>query len=265
MSNLPQTLVVISLYCNRSIEPLLQLLKQINTIKAGSPFDLVVIGNVDDPNQLKNLPQLDKQNVQYFLRENTGFNIGAWDNGWRRFPAYDYYLFLQDDCFIIRPQWLKVFIEKMSQVPTLGLLGESLNWETSWEELAKSNYNRIGKDHLLNGQPVAKIDYYRAFLAQHQIPEGKTAHHLQSIIWFTSRNILEKIDGFMIGQNYGEAIAIEIATSKKIQALGYSTQSINPWSCYHYIAHPQWFQRKRRIDRYLYSIRSRLNPIYPRL
>ncbi len=37
------------------------------------------------------------------MRENTGFNIGAWDYGWRHLPPYDYYLFLQDDCFIVRP------------------------------------------------------------------------------------------------------------------------------------------------------------------
>ncbi len=36
------------------------------------------------------------------MRENTGFNIGAWDYGWRHLPPYDYYLFLQDDCFIVR-------------------------------------------------------------------------------------------------------------------------------------------------------------------
>jgi hypothetical protein len=41
------------------------------------------------------------------MRENTGFNIGAWDYGWRHLPPYDYYLFLQDDCFIVRPLWLK--------------------------------------------------------------------------------------------------------------------------------------------------------------
>lgn len=88
---------------------------------------------------------------------------------------------------------------------------------------------------------------------------------LQSIILFTSRSILEQIDGFIIGQNYGEAIAAEIGISKKVQGLGYQIQTINPHSCYHYIAHPQWFQRKRKIDQYWYALRSRINPIYSHL
>ncbi len=257
-----KALVTISFYCQRSINPLLHLLRQIATIEAGFPFDLVVVCNAVRLDEITNLPQLDAQKIQYFIRENKGFNIGAWDYAWRRFPSYDYYLFLQDDCFIIRPQWLKVFIDKLSQFPTIGLLGESLNWECSWEELAQSNYNQIHREHFLNGQPVKRVDFYRAFLAQHQIPEGKTAKHLQSIIFFTSRMVLERIDGFIIGENYGEAIASEIASSKKVQALGYQIQTVNPNSCYHYIAHPQWFQRKRRIDRWIYAVRSKIRPIY---
>ncbi|AVQ70572.1 hypothetical protein B5D77_03705 [Microcystis sp. MC19] len=42
---------------------------------------------------------LHSQKVKYLIRENTGFNIGAWDYGWRHFPPYDYYLGLAEKVF----------------------------------------------------------------------------------------------------------------------------------------------------------------------
>ncbi|NET03019.1 MAG: hypothetical protein F6K61_21225 [Sphaerospermopsis sp. SIO1G1] len=256
-------LIIISFWYERSISPLFNLLSQIRVIKSGDVFDVLIVCNADSNlDNFATLSELENLNVKYLIRENTGFNIGAWDYGWRNFPNYDYYLFLQDDCFIVRPLWLKAFVDKFYQSPQIGLLGESLNWKCSWEELAQSSYNQIHRDHMLGGKPIKRIDLYRQFLMQNQIPEQETADHLQSIILFTSRSILEKIDGFIIGKNYGEAIASEIAISKKVQALGYQIQSVNPNSCYHYIAHPQWFKRKRRIERWIYAVRSTLSPIY---
>jgi hypothetical protein len=257
-----KNLVIISFWCERSIKPLLHLLKQLQRIESGCLFDIVVVCNANSLGNIPDLPQLDSQKVKYLIRENTGFNIGAWDYGWRHLPPYDYYLFLQDDCFIVRPLWLKAFVDRFCQSPQIGFLGESLNWECTWEELVRSSYNQINRDHLLNGEPVKRVDFYRHFLEEHKIPEGETAEHLQSIIIFTSRSILEKIDGFILGKNYGEAIASEIAISKKVQGLGYQIQTVNPDSCYHYIAHPQWFRRKRRLDRWLYTVRSKIIPIY---
>lgn len=258
MSNL----VIISFYSERSVKPLLNLIKQIDEIKAGLPFDVAIVCNTEQLKPVNLSLKLDSKQIKFLVRENTGFNLGAWDYGWRKLPDYDYYLFLQDDCFIVRENWLKVFVDRFSQTTNLGLLGESINWECAWEELVQSNYNGLHRDHIFNGEPIKRVNYYRKFLALHNISEGKTAEHLQSIILFTSRAILEQVDGFMIGNNYGEAIASEIAFSKKIQQLGYSIQAINPNSCYHYIAHPQWFKRRRKVESWIYAIRSRINPIF---
>ncbi|BCU14391.1 hypothetical protein MAN88_49550 [Microcystis aeruginosa] len=95
-----KNLVIISFWCERSIKPLLHLLKQLQRIESGCLFDIVVVCNANSLGNIPDLPQLDSQKVKYLIRENTGFNIGAWDDGWRHLPPYDYYLFLQDDCFI---------------------------------------------------------------------------------------------------------------------------------------------------------------------
>ncbi|BCU14388.1 hypothetical protein [Microcystis aeruginosa] len=42
--------------------------------------------------------------------------------------------------FIVRPLWLKAFVDRFCQSPQIGLLGESLNWECTWEELVRSSY-----------------------------------------------------------------------------------------------------------------------------
>ncbi len=68
--------------------------------------------------------------------------------------------------------------------------------------------------------------------------------------------VLEKIDGFTLGNSYGEAIASEIAISKKVQEAGYQIQIIKPNQCFYYISHPQWERRKRKIDRLILKIES---------
>lgn len=252
-------LIIISLWIERSIKPLINLLKQIDEIEAGVPFEVAIVCNTDDLNYRSFSVNLNSKSVKILPRENKGFNIGAWDYGWRNLPPYDHYLFLQDDCFIIRKQWLKAFVTKFYEDSNIGLLGESLNWQFTWDELQQSSYNNFHRQHNLNGKRVKRVDFYRHFLASHQIDEGKTAEHLQSIILFTSRKILEEMDGFIIGNNYGEAIGSEIAISKKVQNLGYKIQSVNPNSYYHYIAHPQWFSSKKRVERLIYAINSRFN------
>lgn len=256
------TLVIISFYTERDIKPLLNLIKQIDEIQAGVPFDVAIVCNSQQDSSANLSLKLNNKSVKVIVQENKGFNIGAWDFGWRQFPTYDYYLFLQDDCFITRQNWLKVFVERFSSNSKLGLLGESMNWELSWEELAQSKYNGFHREHILDGEPVKRIALYRKFLALNQIAEGKNAEHLQTTVLFTSRTILEQVDGFIIGQNYGEAIASEIAISKKIQQLGYSIETVKPNSCYHYIAHPQWVKRRRKVESWLYTLRATLNPIF---
>ena len=65
--------------------------------------------------------------------------------------------------------------------------------------------------------------------------------HLQSLIWATRRDVLERIGGFQIGASYGEAVASEIATSKKVEMLGLQVRQV-AFLPFTYIVHPQWKQ-----------------------
>lgn len=255
-------LIIISFWTARSAKPLFNLLRQMDEIEAGLPFEIAIICNSEQVNVIPFYFNFNCQKIQVFVRQNQGLNIGAWDYGWRKLPSYDNYLFLQDDCFIVRRHWLKAFVEKFYEDSNIGLLGESIYWKCTWEKLAQSTYNDFFKDPHSNGEVIKKIDFYRKFLLDNQIAENFTAEHLQSTILFTSRKILEKIDGFINRNNYREAIACEIAISKKVQGLGYQVQSVNPNSYHHYIAHPQWLKQKTRIDRLICSIRSTFKSIY---
>ncbi len=241
-----KNLVIISLWTEGSIQPLLNLLKQITIIEAGVDFELAIVCNTNNSNQEKFLLNLESKKIKILIRENTGFNIGAWDYGWRNLPPSDNYLFLQDDCYILRRGWLKAFVDKFEQDSNMGLLGESLNWNFLWEKAPPSKK----EDAIL----------YRNFLAKNQIPEGDTARHLQSLILFTSRSILEQINGFIIADTYREAIASEIAISQKVEALNYEINQVKPNHPFYYICHPQWKNRRRKMDRLTNFI---ANPYYP--
>jgi hypothetical protein len=75
------------------------------------------------------------------------------------------------------------------------------------------------------------------------ISPGKNGRHLRSLIWFMPRDVLVNIDGFIIGRNYGECIAAEIGTSKKVEALGMTVQQANEDE-FSYIRHSEYNQDK---------------------
>lgn len=255
----PSTLVIISYWSERSINPLKELISQMDIIDSGTSFDSLIVCN-GFSNKVENL--INQSNLSHNLRvvsrPNHGFNIGAWDYGWRCSPNYHNFLFLQDDCIIFRKNWLKAFINKFNDNNQIGLLGESINWHTSWDELSKSDYNNYHKGHTLSVKKMRRIDLYRAYLSKNLIPEGLTADHLQTLVLFTSKQILEQIKGFSIGESYGEAIASEIAISKKVQSAGYEIAMVNPHSCFHYIGHPQWLKRRRKIQQFLYWVKENI-------
>ncbi len=250
-------LVVISYWSGRSIRPLKKLIYQINVIDSGAIFDSLIVCN-GSSEQVENF--INKSNLshkfQVVKRPNFGFNIGAWDYGWKYLSNYRNFLFIQDDCIIIRENWLKAFVDKFNHDHQIGLLGERINWRNSWDDLAQSNSNSYHKKHTLNGQKMPRIDLYRAYLSKNSIPEGVTAEHIQSLILFTSKQVLEQIRGFPLGESYGEAIASEIAISKKVQAAGYNIAMVNPDKCFYYISHPQWLERKGKVKRLLHWLQS---------
>ena len=180
--------------------------------------------------------------LKVIYRENLGMNIGAWDYGWRACPEHPYYLFLQDECYAIRANWLTAFCRGVDE-NGVGLVGESLNqfWDRRWDDLLPVQNNSFLSDHFINGQPATRVDAYFDFFKRHAIPVGESARHLRSLLWCFRNDILKKIDGFPIGLNFGECIASEISVNLKIQALNLQVVEVGPQP-FHYFRHFEYNQ-----------------------
>jgi hypothetical protein len=229
-------LVIVSHYNAWPTDQLIALLDQIQEIPSGHPFRCVIVVN-QAVDRLLELPDR-HSGLEIYYRENTGYNIGAWDYGWRTAAPADYYLFLQEECQIASPDWLGAFVRKLSR-PKIGLVGEQMAWPgQSWK---RTEYFHIGKKFAgpPGEPPIGHIDGVKRFVKAQGIPLGKTGEHLQSFILATRREVLEAIDGFMIGHCKGDAIACEIAISLSVAAQGMKIKQIGTHP-FRYIRHPQW-------------------------
>jgi hypothetical protein len=215
-----KALVVISYYDRRPIHNLCDLIKSLLKFPAGAEYDLCVVVNRTTEKKLCLPDEYSWIPIEY--RHNLGMNIGAWDYGWRTHKEYRDYLFLQDECYVVRDQWLRNYRVCLEQ-PDVGMVGESLSklWDRPWRELERVFEGKVLPEHAINGKAVNRVNCYLNFFRQNQINPGETGRHLRSVIWFLPRSVLERIDGFLIGRNYGECIAAEIAVSKKIEEIGF--------------------------------------------
>lgn len=240
MTGSKHTLVVISYYDRRPIDNLVALIKTLETHEACSPFDVCVVVNRTSDREIQ-LPDFSMP-VQVVYRPNLGMNIGAWDYGWRVNSGYQHYLFLQDECYAIREQWLSSFKQKLAET-NAGLVGESLNsnWDRNWNQLRVEQEKVVMPEHEINGKRVNRVDFYLNYLRSQQTSAGPTGRHMRSLVWFLGVGTLEKINGFPIGRNYGECIAAEITVSKKVESLGLSIVQVDaqPFS---YFRHVEWNQ-----------------------
>lgn len=232
--------VVISYYDQRDPRELVRLLRSMRKFKAGADYEILIVVNSTgkEPLNQRSLPLRDR--ITIISQPNHGYNIGAWEAGWRYTDA-DSLLFLQQECSIRRAGWLQAFLEK-SQDPSLGLLGESRNsaWAVPWQNL--STYERFYEmpEHEIDGVAVGdRVKCYLHHLNAWGIDPGYTADHLQSLVLFARRKVLEAIDGFPVGKNYGEAIASEIGISRKVVAAGFRLEQVGP-QAFTWIRHPQW-------------------------
>jgi hypothetical protein len=181
--------------------------------------------------------------ITIHYRHNIGMNIGAWDHGWRIHPGYENYLFLQDECYIIRDNWLSEY-RSILENPEVGMVGESLNtlWDRPWAELRELFTKVSLPEHMVDGHTLNRVDFYLKFFREQGVPPGLTGKHLRSVVWFLPGTVLKKIDGFLIGRNYGECIGAEIATSKKVEALGLGVVQADKQKEFFYIRHLEYNQ-----------------------
>jgi hypothetical protein len=217
-----RNLVVISYYDQRPIDMLLALLDQTSSVDAGDAFDLCVVVNAEQVAPTL-LPER-HQAVQVLHRENRGFNVGAWQHGWKANPSYDFYLFLQDECVVRLPGWLTALAEAARE-PDVGFVGEGIDCYESWETFERC------------WPPIAE-EIHKTAAAQ-RIPLGARPDYVQTLIVGARRDVLEQTGGFVVGDGKMSACAGEILTSVRARARGLRNVQV-AWRPFEYIRHPQW-------------------------
>jgi hypothetical protein len=255
-----KTCVVVSYWVGRSVKNLFSLLAQMLRVEAGTNFDLIIVCNGGDEQPLVLPSRFNPLRPQIFNRENKGYNIGAWEYAWRESRGYEYYLFLQEECFLKAERWVSEFEYRMSTDPGLGLLGEAMMWDQmSWQYIRAATDRDLGLDWFA-GEPIHPLDAYQSFLIQRGIPPGEIGSHLQSLVLFISSKILNEINGFPTGLSYREAVACEIGISRLVTAKGYRISKIRDHS-YSLIGHRQWtkaHELKMKTRQILLSMLKRL-------
>jgi hypothetical protein len=227
--------IIVSYYSKRGSENLAKLLFELQHLK----HQITIVINHDDwqfgpASKVIN-------GWKYIFRRNHGMNIGAWHEGFSQSPNHAMYVFLQDECFVKRPGLIEACQKRFITNAKLGMLGESINrkWDRSWSEMEKSSLNWKDLDHQINGEKIPRVRYYRNKLGQLGINEGKSAAHLRSLCWIFRGDVLRKLNGFEIGRNKGECIAIEIGTSRKVIQLGHEFDQIHS-SPFFFVGHHEW-------------------------
>jgi hypothetical protein len=223
------------------------LLSQLRDVPAGMPFDTVVVVNRAVDVDLAIAPKYPAVEVCY--RENTGYNIGAWNHGWRRFPSHDLYVFLQDECLIARRHWLRHLSARALAGPGR-LVGECLvdpaeTWAES-QSCYESFYASRGFEP--SRWDVEQGDLHtpssiRRFLHQQGIGAQATMRHLRSLVLCAPARLLEDMGGFPCGDTYREAVGAEVGCSQRASALGYEVRqaALLPFT---YVIHPQWMAER---------------------
>jgi len=239
------TCVIVSFYDERPIDELVRLLRQLRSVNAGADFELCVVINSDSGRS----PQIptDLASTRMIVRENIGFNIGAWDFGWRQNPGFSFYIFLQDECEIVRSNWLSRYKLLLSS-NGVGLVGESLLHWKDWKSFkAKS----------------AEIYDACVSLAERRgIRLGRTPTHIQTLALGATASCLEKTDGFLVADGKAKAIATEVLLSRNCIHRGFKI-SQSAWRPFEYIRHSQWDFLRGDSTSILWNVSRALKHIKP--
>lgn len=236
-----ELLVVVSHDSSLPVEPLVGLLDSLRAFPAGNPFTVRVVVGGNGPTV--ELPERHR-GVEIVRHSGTGDHLGAWDAAWRAGPAYAAYLFVRGECRAVRADWAAAFHRAASQ-PGVGLVGEcfSPTWDAPWDVLAGRFRGHGLGDHAVAGRPAERVASYLEFFRRHGIAPGDRGDHLQGLVLFATRPVLERVRGFPVGRNPGEVIAAEIGFSKKVQAAGLALLQVAP-DAFTYVEHPHWLHRR---------------------
>ncbi len=216
------TCVVVSFYDERPSEELVRLLRQLRDTDAGAEFTPCVVVNSE---RLLNLQlPADLSSTRILYRKNSGFNIGAWNHGWKENPGFSYYIFLQDECDIVKAGWLSRYKRLLSR-DRVGLVGESLLLRPSWSWI-KREWPKAYSECVTLG----KI---------HNIELGVSSSHVQTLALGASAACLEATSGFLMADNKVGAIATEIMFSRNCLSRGFKI-SQSAWRPFEFFSHSQW-------------------------
>ena len=257
------TCVIVSFWSGRTARNLHALLEQMMRVDAGATFDLVIVNNGGDQRPLRLPSKFSPLRYRIINRQNLGYNIGAWECGWRSCEGYTYYLFLQDECFLKRPGWIFDFEYRMSTDAHIGLLGESIVWDRmTWQFIRQDTDRSFGPNWWGNDRPHPVL-FYQQYIAALGIDRGEVGTHLQSLVLFSSHCVLESINGFPVGATYDEAVSCEIGISRLIESKGYRISKVKdqPFAL---IGHRQWTENYQRRMRFKNIFRLALRNVMPR-
>lgn len=260
MNNPINTCVIVSYWVGSSPKNLHLLLSQMIKMEAGCEFGLVIVCNGGDQKPLVLPSKFQKLSPIVLNRENIGYNIGAWNFGWQSVKSnYTYFMFLQDDCFLKKKNWLSSYEYRFSIDDKLGLLGEVIMWDRmTWHYIRQATDRDLGSDWYDKSQPHP-IEFYQTYLSENNISKGELGSHLQSIILFTSSKIMNEIGGFPVGIAYREAVACEIGISKLIESKGYRISKVNDYP-FTLIGHKQWTNGHKILNEIRNTLRKYLKP-----
>lgn len=247
--------VVISTWTGSPQENLYRLLSSMQHYDAGTDYSLHLCANGTS----YRLPDhLAGRFTTVMVRENTGYNLGAWDYAWRKLSDHTYFLFLQDDCYVRKHNWVSDFITCFRSHKRCGLVGEHLNkgWDYPWSELIADEQDHRTKDRF-DKKKKDRARYYLKTLKDWGYDPCKTARHITTVVQFTSIEVLKAVNGYDVADSYQEAIAAEIGFSKKIEAKGYQIRQIGRYG-HSRIGHRQW-SRKKLFPRLLRKLKRTLN------
>ena len=236
-----RVLVVVSHYNMRTPDQLLCLIKQLGDVPAGLDFDVRVVVNRARDAPLGPPDQFEKIDILH--RENVGYNIGAWEAGWRAPPHYDFYVFLQEECVILKAGWLRSYVGRLRKAGA-GAVGERLNFDFPWEDL-RALIDRLRLYGAPEPPPEFTVDGLLEFINRHGGRPQSTARHLQTLVLAARREVLEEVGGFEVGRDKAESIYAEIAFSQKVLTRGYRLEQASPLA-FRYVLHPQWTAERVR-------------------